>query len=82
MSRTYKDYNRPFRFRPNKMKAYCALFGGTSIRFWYDQISFQNKEEVRNANRSLNKRTRQYLKKQLNIEVSDFLAHRGIYYVH
>ena len=46
MSRTYKDYNRPFRFRPNKMKAYCALFGGSSIRFWYDQISFQNKEEV------------------------------------
>lgn len=75
MSRTFKKrilFNNGMfedmeRFTGNKMKAYCSLYHKSSLKFSYAQISYSNKEQMRNANRSLNKRTRQY-NKQLSVQ--------------
>ena len=56
----------------NKIKPYCSLYSGWSLKFWYTQIGYDAKEKMRNANRALNKRTRQYHKKQIYFELLDF----------
>lgn len=76
MSRTFKKRilkaNGCLRFTGNKTRAYCSLNHSTTHRFWYTQISFRAKEVMRNANRSLNKRTRQYNKKQINLGILEW----------
>lgn len=59
----------------NRMRAYCSLNHSSTHRFWYTQISFRAKEVMRNANRSLNKRTRQYNKKQINLGIIEWNYH-------
>lgn len=56
-----------------KIKPYCCLFHKPAIRFWYSQISFASKEEMRNANRSTNKRTRQYFKKDIYQQIKELI---------
>ena len=76
MSRTYRKRilfnNGMQRHTGNKMRPYCSLYSGWSLKFWYTQIGYDAKEKMRNANRALNKRTRQYHKKQIYFELLDF----------
>lgn len=76
MSRTYRKRilfnNGMQRYTGNKMRPYCSLYSGWSLKFWYTQIGYDAKEKMRNANRALNKRTRQYHKKQIYFELLDF----------
>lgn len=76
MSRTYKKKilkpNGLTCWTGNKMRPYCSLYFGWSLKFWYTQISYDAKEKMRNANRALNKRTRQYNKKQINLGILDW----------
>lgn len=63
------------RWTGNKITAYCAIYHKTSLRFWYTQIGYDAKEKMRNANRSLKKRTRQYNKKQINLGIIEWNSH-------
>lgn len=80
MSRTYKQKlvitNGRFeglnRYTGNRIKPYCAIYHKTSLKFWYTQIGYDAKEKMRNANRSLNKRTRQYNKKQIKLGIKEW----------
>lgn len=73
MSRSFYKYKETvngnfhgFRIVGNrKMKPYPSIFYKPSYKFWFSQVSFQAKEEMRNANRSLKKKTRQYRLKQI-----------------
>lgn len=76
MSRTYKKKilkaNGLTCWTGNKMRPYCSLYFGWSLKFWYTQIGYDAKEKMRNANRALNKRTRQYNKKQINLGIREW----------
>ena len=60
------------RYTGNKMRPYCSLYSGWSLKFWYTQIGYDAKEKMRNANRALNKRTRQYNKKEINLGILEW----------
>lgn len=80
MSRTYKKkilFNNGMfedmeRYTGNKIRPYCSLYSGWSLKFWYTQIGYDAKEKMRNANRALNKRTRQYNKKEINLGILEW----------
>lgn len=80
MSRTYKQklviingrHEGLSRYTGNKMRPYCSLYSGWALKFWYTQVGYDAKEKMRNANRALNKRTRQYSKKQINLGILEW----------
>ena len=52
-----------------------SLYSGWALKFWYTQIGYDAKEKMRNANRALNKRTRQYHKKQIFLDICNLYNH-------
>lgn len=81
MSRTYRQQfimitNGTFeglvRYTGTSIKPYCSLFHKTSLKVTYTQVSFGAKEKMRNANRTLKKRTRQYNKKQISLGILEW----------
>ena len=63
------------RYTGNKIRPYCSLYSGWALKFWYTQIGYDAKEKMRNANRALNKRTRQYHKKQIFLDICNLYNH-------
>ena len=80
MSRTYRKrilfsngmFEDMVKYTGNKIKPYSNLYHKYSLKFWYTRIGYDAKEKMRNANRALNKRTRQYNKKQINLGILDW----------
>lgn len=83
MSRTYRKrilfsngmFEDMVKYTGNKIKPYSNLYHKYSLKFWYTQIGYDAKEKMRNANRALNKRTRQYHKKQIFLDICNLYNH-------